>query len=281
MSRGRAVTTSDYLSLFLQALPPPPSSVRLALSDASGAQMSRSFYRCLTRELGGLGIDDLVLSQPAAAPPCDWLGEAVAFAKAACRVPHVSLRGDLFALSEEALVRALAAGLDCLMIELNSDESNWPGLTEPERLAYAASLENRLRRVLLRRDENDTHLHKCVVKLVRMGRQPTDEAFDAVVEKLGEMCEVFVIERPEGAVNSLGMPTTNLCWGPFTEAFIDASGHLLACRHDVTGRSFVADLKAIEFMQAWHGQPFQDTRRAQLAGGERACLCAHCPGQLP
>lgn len=274
-------TTHDYLSMFLQEMPPAPASVRLTLSDAGGAQMSREFYRCLARELGGLGIDDLVLSQPAGAAACTWLGDAVGFAKGACHIPHVSLRSDFFSLTEDALARALAAGLDCLAVELDWGNPRWRHQAEQELKAHPGSFENRLHRLLLRRDESTAHAHKCLFKLLLTGDMPPEHALAPMVEQLAEMCDLYAIERPGTVLSDPAdcQASAALCWGPFTEAVIDAQGHLLACGHDRSGASFVADLKTVEFMQAWHGVALQETRRAQLTGGQRACLCAHCPGK--
>lgn len=280
---GEPVTTSYYLSLFLNERPPAPVAVRVALSEAAasgGRQISREFFRCISRELGSLGIEDLVLTESSGAAACPWLGDAVAFAKNVCHLSHVSFRTDLLALDEARINDAFAAGLDCLVLELDWASPAWRQRAEADLAQNPGGFESRLHRLLKRREDNHGHAHKCLIKVLQIGHVPAAHPLAAVIERLAEQSELFAIEKPpRGGATAGDEAGEALCWGPFTEGHIDVDGRLMACGHDRKGVSFVEDLKHTEFMHAWHGEAFRAKRRALLEGRRHACLCDQCPGK--
>jgi radical SAM protein with 4Fe4S-binding SPASM domain len=66
------------------------------------------------------------------------------------------------------------------------------------------------------------------------------------------------------------------CWSLFTEGHITYDGRLSACCFDHDGRFSMGDLEREPFMQAWHSEPFQRLRRANLAEDVRGTVCEKC-----
>lgn len=78
----------------------------------------------------------------------------------------------------------------------------------------------------------------------------------------------------QGRVGALRKPLP--CWSLFTEGHITFDGRLSACCFDHDGRFDMGDLNTETFMQAWHSEPFQKLRRANLAEDVRGTACEKC-----
>jgi hypothetical protein len=78
----------------------------------------------------------------------------------------------------------------------------------------------------------------------------------------------------QGRVGALRKPLP--CWSLFTEGHITYDGRLSACCFDHDGRFGMGDLTAETFMEAWHSEPFQKLRRANLAEDVRGTVCEKC-----
>jgi len=78
----------------------------------------------------------------------------------------------------------------------------------------------------------------------------------------------------QGRVGALRKPLP--CWSLFTEGHITYDGRLSACCFDHDGRFNMGDLTAETFLEAWHSEPFQRLRRANLAEDVRGTACEKC-----
>lgn len=66
------------------------------------------------------------------------------------------------------------------------------------------------------------------------------------------------------------------CWSIFTEGHVTYDGHLAACCFDHDGRFNMGNLTDMPFMEAWHSEPFQKLRAANLAKDVRGTPCEEC-----
>ncbi len=66
------------------------------------------------------------------------------------------------------------------------------------------------------------------------------------------------------------------CWALFTEGHVTFDGKLAACCFDHDGRFDMGNLSMTPFMEAWHSQPFQDLRAANLKGDVTGTACETC-----
>ena len=61
-----------------------------------------------------------------------------------------------------------------------------------------------------------------------------------------------------------------------TEGHITYGARLSACCFDHDGRFSMGNLERETFMQAWHSEPFQGLRRANLDADVRGTVCEKC-----
>jgi hypothetical protein len=66
------------------------------------------------------------------------------------------------------------------------------------------------------------------------------------------------------------------CWAVFTEGHVTYDGKLAACCFDHDGRFDMGDLTKTPFMEAWHSEPFQDLRAANLRQDVTGTACEQC-----
>lgn len=66
------------------------------------------------------------------------------------------------------------------------------------------------------------------------------------------------------------------CWALFTEGHISWDSKLSACCFDHDYRFEMGDLKAMNFMGAWHSEKFIKLRRAHLDGDVSGTVCNSC-----
>jgi hypothetical protein len=287
--------TDHFLSLFLNETPPIPASVRIDLSHPIPAtpsvmpksdvpELSHEFFRCIARELKSLGVDEIVLSHVGEARKCGWVAEAVLFAKRQCDFRQVSLRVDPLTASDSQVASAIAAGLDNLIIECNLLCHGWQGRAAMELDKSPNHLVHRVQRFLATRDENSSAEGRCVIRLEQIGHARGNTLLATQIQRLVELVDMPSLEKLPGSdrptKEDAGTGIRCVCWGPFTEAYINADGHLMACRHDRLGTTFVADLKAREFALAWHSESLRATRLELLNGRTQGTLCAACPGRF-
>ena len=66
------------------------------------------------------------------------------------------------------------------------------------------------------------------------------------------------------------------CWSLFTEPHISYDGYMSACYCDFEPTFFMADLKKVSFMDAWHSPEFIKLRRQHLKNDVKGTPCENC-----
>lgn len=283
------VTPAKPLAPELKEAPPVPPSVRIDLTTTrplrsspshqtadDGEVMDQGFFRCITKELGNLGIPQLVLSDLGNSRRCAWLPSAISFAKQRCHFEKVVLHIDPLSAQEAQLILAIAAGLDQLVINVNLASGKWRSQAEAVALTEPDYFRQLIRRLVRSRDDLSARTgHYCAISVEQINHKSVfhlSQTFVKLSHEPGLETYKHIAETKRGA--NAGACH---CWSPFIEAHVRTNGHLVACAQDHSGFSFTADLKETTFTEAWHSQSFQDTRHRALHGDRPGRMCEICP----
>lgn len=254
-------------------------------------------YTRHARELRELGVEQLGVFYLGESFVCDWLADAIRFAKRECGYPYVFLTTN-GRLATAARVRdCMLAGLDSLKFAINS--------CGPAQLHAAAGIEPEEFHAIVRniqdarrvRDEIERESgHRCglycssllyddaqkrrMEPALREILPYVDEhywlplfgyagktATDAVEPRAaGEPDRVEVLRKP--------LP----CWPLFKEGHITWDGRLSACCLDHAPRFHMGNIDETPFFEAWHSPAFRALREAHLRQDVRGTACETCIG---
>ena len=227
--------------------PPPPRRATIELTAnrqrrGGRAGMEWGLYTRLVGEIVDAGVEQLGLAFTRDSLPCDWLPEAIAFAKGR-GIPYVFLTTEGSTVPRDGVLRWLEAGLDSLTFAR----------------AEIANLKA-ARRI---RDEGRfaCGLYASTVE---------DDSAASIDEILPYLDEHYWQSK------HAPLP----CGSIFTEAHVACDGKLIACRLDGRRRLVMADLNQVAFRDGWHSAPFQALRAAQLRE-EAAGSALRRPAQAP
>ena len=288
-ARHQPSSPGEALSPSLEDPTPMPLSVCLDLTTSKvlrhdklgqrrddGDVMDRSFFRCITTELGKLNIPRLVLSDLGKSQRCRWLPTAISFAKDRCHFQKVVLHCDPLSAQDTQLSLAMASGLDQLILNINLASGKWRTQAELMMESDPEYFSRQIQRLIKSRDDLAARTgHHCAISVSQINHKSVyhlSRSFRKLAEEPGLTAFRHVAEskRKENA----GICH---CWSPFIEAHVRSNGHLVACAQDHSGYSFTADLKQTNFSEAWHGQIFRSIRQRVLQGDKPGRLCEICP----
>ena len=303
-SRIDAITelNNDYR----RVAPPIPRSVKIELTARCDlncffcatakrlrhkADMDRDFYERIVRELRDEGVQELGVFYLGESFLCDWLPEAIRYAKQDCGFPYVFLTTNGRMATAERVEQCMQAGLDSLKFSFNN--------ADPEQFhevtgVRAKDFANIIRNIKDARRVRDAGHYDCGIyassiqydgeQLTRM-QKAVDEIRPYLDEHYwlplygqagltsGERGTTPIAGNP-GRVGALRPPIP--CWALFTEGHITFDGRLSACCFDHDGRFNMGDLTKMPFRQAWHSEPFQQLRRAHLENRIPGTVCEKC-----
>lgn len=291
-ANGVHTKPSGKVATILNEAPPVPPCVRVDLTaprplrttaDLSDTEwlMEWGFFRCLSKELSGLKVKRLMLSNLGDAARCGWLSAAVRFCKKNCEIPEVVLHADLLTSSNEQLAAAMENGLDVLVINLNIASGRWRTQAEEATKSNPGYFKERLLWLLRWRDEFSVAGGKrCLISVIEVGRRDT-HLLHLALSQLTRLPGISPFhwepdEDSKALVKDRHHHGDCHCWAPFIEAHVRTSGHLVACAQDYTGNSLIADLKQVTFTDAWLSQAFRKTRHRVLLGDNPGTQCEIC-----
>jgi len=259
------------------------------------ADMSRDFYARIVKEMRELGVEELGVFYLGVSFICDWLPEAIRYAKRECGYPYVFLTTNGRLATPERVRECLQGGLDSLKFSFNfSGPQQFQDVTRVKAAEYHTVVGN-LKEAHRMRDEVWAGAgHRCGIyasSILYDGEQ-RDRMKEAVAEILPYVDEHYWLPlygqagltagargtKPtagnQGRIGALRKPLP--CWSLFTEGHITYDGRLSACCFDHDGRFNMGDLNRMSFMEAWHSQPFQALRQANLNENVRGTACEKC-----
>jgi len=295
---------------YRSATPPVPRSVKIELTARCDFQcffcashmrlrakdeIDPSFFRRIVREMRELGVEELGLFYLGESFTCRWLAEAVRFAKRECGYPYVFLTTNGRMATPERVRACITAGLDSLKFSFNfSDPEQFHEVTRV-RAADFRTVEENLRQARRVRDEVEAETgHRCglYASSIRYDDAQHERMASAVARIAPYVDEHYWLPLygqagltsgargtvptagNQGRIGALRKPLP--CWSLFTEGHITYDGRLSACCFDHDGRFSMGELEREPFMQAWHSEPFQRLRRANLAEDVRGTVCEKC-----
>ena len=289
-----------------QTAPPAPKSVKIELTahcdfecffcashtrPRQKSDMPREFFERIVAEMRGLGVEQLGVFYLGESFLCDWLPDAIRYAKQACGYPHVFLTTNGRLATSDRVRECMLAGLDSLKFSLNfSSPRQFHAVTHLHANEYHTVVSNLKDACWIRDYVEFSTGHRCGLyasslcyddKQERRMRKVVQEILPFVDEhyylplygyaglprRAGDDAEHDCAEALHKALP---------CWSLFTEGHITSDGHLSACCFDHSSRFHMGDLNRVSFLEAWHSPQFQRLREAHLKQEVCATVCAQC-----
>jgi MoaA/NifB/PqqE/SkfB family radical SAM enzyme len=250
-------------------------------------------YARLVGEMVDAGVEELGLFFIGESFMCDWLPDAIGYAKGrGIRYAFLTTNGSL--ATPERVRACMDAGLDSLKFSMNyADESQFQSVAQVKPRLFRQSIDN-LRVARRLRDEGryacrlyassirfDGDQQRKMEALVEEILPYVDEHYWLPLYSMGSLAEQRERElgyRPtagnQGRLAQLREPLP--CWSLFTEGHITCDGKLSACCFDAGDRWIMADLNEVSFMEGWTGEAFAKLREAHLARDVSGTICEAC-----
>jgi MoaA/NifB/PqqE/SkfB family radical SAM enzyme len=264
---------------------------RLRMKDRG--EMDRPFFERVVGEMVDAGVEELGVFYIGESFMCDWLPEAIGFAKRrGIRYVFLTTNGSL---ATPARVDAcMKAGLDSLKFSMNNaDEAQFAQVAGVKPRLLRDSLAN-LKRARAIRDSGgypcgvyassiryDGVQQARMQELVDEIRPFVDEHYWLPLYSMGSLAtqrEEELGYRPiagnQGRLEALREPLP--CWSVFTEGHITHDGKLSACCFDAGDRWVMADLNEVAFMEGWNSDAFTALRAAHLKRDVAGTICESC-----
>jgi MoaA/NifB/PqqE/SkfB family radical SAM enzyme len=290
------------------ATPPPPRAVKIELTSQCNyrcgfcahrlrlkkrGEMAWPLYTRLVGEMVDAGVEELGLFFIGESFMCDWLGDAVGYAKSrGIRYAFLTTNGSL--ATPERVRACMDAGLDSLKFSMNNaDEEQFREVAQVKVKLFRDAIEN-LKEARRIRDENDYSCGLYASSIRYDGEQQermqrlvdeilpyVDEHYWLPLYSMGSLAEAREKElgyRPtagnQGRLANLREPLP--CWSLFTEGHVTYDGKLSACCFDAGDRWVMADLAKVSFVEGWTSPAFTRLREAHLRRDVGGTICEAC-----
>jgi MoaA/NifB/PqqE/SkfB family radical SAM enzyme len=256
-------------------------------------EMRRAFYERVVGEMVDAGVEELGVFYIGESFMCDWLPEAIAFAKRrGIRYVFLTTNGSL--ATQERVRDCMEAGLDSLKFSMNNaDEEQFRQIAQVKGRLFRDSVAN-LKAARRVRDEGG---YKCglYASSIRYDGEQQARMLE-LVDEIGPYVDehywlplysmgAYATEREEelgyrpiagnqGRLGALREPLP--CWSAFTEGHITYDGKLSACCFDAGDTWVMADLNQVPFMQGWNSPAFVSLREAHLRRDVTGTICENC-----
>lgn len=290
------------------AAPPAPRSVKIELTAQCNyrcgfcahrlraqdrGEMAWPLYTRLVGELVDAGVEELGLFFLGESFLCNWLPDAIGFAKSrGIRYTFLTTNGSL--ATPDRVRACMDAGLDSLKFSMNyADEEQFRKIAHVKGSLFVDALAN-LKFARWVRDDGEypcgifassTHYdgeqQRRMEALVEEIAPFVDEHYWLPLYSMGSLARQREEElgyRPvagnQGRLEQLREPLP--CWSLFTEGHITYDGKLCACCFDASDRWTMADLTKVRFMDGWNAEPFRKLREAHLKRDVAGTACESC-----
>ena len=290
--------------------PPAPRSVKIELTARCDfqcffcashmrlrekADIDPAFYRRILREMRDEGVEEIGLFYLGESFLCDWLPEAIRYAKHDCGYPYVFLTTNGRLATPERVRACMEAGLDSLKFSYNfADAEQFHEVTRVRAGDYA-KVETHLREARRVRDEVEVETgHRCGLYASSIRYDDAQQAkMESAVARIAPCVDehywlplygqagltagakgTVPTAGNQGRIGALRKPLP--CWSLFTEGHVTYDGKLSACCFDHDGRFEMGDLTKEGFLAAWQGERFRKLRSANLAEDVKGTVCEEC-----
>jgi hypothetical protein len=286
----------------LGARPPFPRSVKIELTSRCdfhcyfcashrrprhAQDMSPQLYRRLASRLRGLGVDQLGLSYIGESFLCEWLPEAITYAKDVCQYPYVFLTTNGLSATPARVRDCILARLDSLKFAFNwSSPDQFQAVTGRSFERFHAVFANLATARCIRDEVEQTTGHRCALYASSLAYDEVQR--DRMARVVGDIEPLVDEHYWLPFIGNRGLPGEDEprpmvarmppCPTLFTEAHITVDGQLSACCLDASPRFHMGDLQSDTLTYAWHSSAFQALRRAHLKGDLSGTVCAECIG---
>jgi MoaA/NifB/PqqE/SkfB family radical SAM enzyme len=259
----------------------------------SRGEMDRAFFERVVGEMVDAGVEELGMFYIGESFMCDWLPEAIAYAKKrGIGYAFLTTNGSL--ATPERVKDCMEAGLDSLKFSMNnSDEEQFEQIAAVKPKLWRDSIRN-LKAARAVRDvggypcglyassiQYDGEQQERMLALVNDIKPFVDEHYWLPLYSMGSLTtqrEEELGYRPiagnQGRIGALREPLP--CWSAFTEGHITYDGKLSACCFDAGDKWVMADLNDVAFMQGWNSAPFVALRQAHLKKDVTGTICESC-----
>jgi MoaA/NifB/PqqE/SkfB family radical SAM enzyme len=293
---------------YLAATLPAPRSVKIELTSQCNyrcgfcahrlrmkvrGEMDRAFFERVVGEMADAGVEELGVFYIGESFMCDWLPDAIRFAKAR-GISYVFLTTNGSLATPDRVDACMHAGLDSLKFSMNSaDEEQFVEIAAVKARLFRDSIANLKAARVIR----NAGAYKCglfassiqydgaqqerMEKLVEEIRPFVDEHYWLPLYSMGSVAtqrEEELGYRPiagnQGRIGALREPLP--CWSAFTEGHITHEGKLSACCFDAGDKWVMADLKQVPFMDGWNSDAFVKLRGAHLRKDVKGTICESC-----
>lgn len=256
-------------------------------------EMDRAFYERVVGEMVDAGVEELGVFYIGESFMCDWLPEAIGYAKDR-GIKYVFLTTNGSLAKPERVKACMEAGLDSLKFSMNNaDEEQFKQIAAVKPKLWRDAIAN-LKAAHRVREEGgyscglyassiqyDGEQQEKMMALVNEIRPYVDEHYWLPLYSMGSLTtqrEEELGYRPiagnQGRVGALREPLP--CWSAFTEGHITYDGKLSACCFDAGDKWVMADLAKVPFMDGWNSESFMALRRAHLKKDVTGTICESC-----
>lgn len=284
--------------------PPAPRSVKIELTGRCNfrcsfcahhqrlravGEMDRGFFERILPEMKAAGVEELGLFYLGESFLCEWLPQAVRFAKdTGFEYVFLTTNGSL--ATPDKVQACFEAGLDSLKFSLNyADAAQFSAIANVKEALFGKIAEH----VRAAHAVRQAGGHRCglygsyidydgeqgqrIQAYVEALRPYLDEVYALPLYNqaaLVDNAQWSFTQGNRGRAAALREPLP--CWSIFTEGHISFDGRLSACCFDHDQRFHMGDLRSVAFMDAWHSEAFAGLRAAHLRRDVRGTICEAC-----
>jgi len=293
---------------YLVASPPAPRAVKIELTSECNyrcgycahrlrlkqrGEMEWGLYTRLVGEMVDAGVEELGLFFIGESFICEWLPEAIAFAKGR-GIKYAFLTTNGSVATPERTLKCFEAGLDSLKFSMNNaDDVQFHEIARVKKKLFHEAIAN-LKAARKVRDEGSFACGLYASSIRYDGAQQArmqelvdeilpyvDEHYWLPLYSMGSLAKEREAElgyRPiagnQGRIGALRDPLP--CWSAFTEGHITHDGKLSACCFDAGDKWTMADLNEVSFMDGWTSGAFRTLREAHLKRDVTGTACQDC-----
>jgi len=256
-------------------------------------EMDRGFFERVVKEMRDAGVEELGLFYLGESFMCEWLPQAIAYAKR-IGYPYVFLTTNGSLSTPERVTACMRAGLDSLKFSYNyADAQQLKDIAKVKPRFFDTIFENiRGAHAVREKGGYPCGLYASYIEYDGEQGMRMKQAVERIRPYVDEVYALplynqaaFVSEQEKargwkpipgnrGRVGALRDPLP--CWAVFTEGHISWDGKLSACCFDHDGRFHTGDLITTPFMEAWNCTKFQSLRAAHLKKDVTGTVCEQC-----